>query len=127
MVCSFDLVDIEVEQQLAGLDLVAFCDLGIEAVAVHGYGVNTDVDQKLHAGGACKADGVLGISDRGDLAVERSYNIACGRTDAYAVAQDAACKSLVFNLFTGNDFTVCGSLDFTCGAADDGLGGNLDP
>ena len=126
MVCSFDLVDIEVEEQLAGLDLIAFSDLRIEAVAVHGYGINTDVDQKFHAGGACKADSVLGISDRSDLAVERSYDIACRRLDAYAVAEDAACKGLIFDVLTCNDKAVCGSLDFACFTADDGLGGNLD-
>ena len=48
--CSFDLVNVEVEDELAGLDLVAFSNLRIEAVAVHGNCVDADVDQKFHAG-----------------------------------------------------------------------------
>ena len=126
MVGGLDLVDVKVEKELAGLDLVALFNLGIEAVAVHGHGVDTDVDEELHAGGAGEADGVFGIRDRADLAVEGSHDIARSGLDADAIAQDAAGKGIIRNVLAGDDGAGCGRLDLTCGAADDGVFRDLD-
>ena len=125
MVSGFDLVDIEVEQQLAGLDLIALSNLRIEAVAVHGNCVDADVDQKFHIMVAGNTDRVLCIGRGGDLAVEGCVNNAELRLDAYALAENACREGLVGNVGGRNDVALDGSVDLALFAGDLGERGSF--
>ena len=121
MVGGFDLRAVKFHDLLAGLDLVAFLDEICEAVAVHGHGVNADVDQDFHVAGAGDADGVFGFRNRADGAVIGSVDNALFRINGNALTEDAAGKGLVRDVLLGDDLALGGLDDLAGFALDDGV------
>ena len=84
------------------------------------------MDQDFHARVVRDTDGVLGIRDGSDLAVERRKDHTFRGIDAYAFAQDAGSECVVRNISLRNDRADCGSNDLARVAADDCICRSLD-
>ena len=104
--CSLDRRDIELDEGLALLDLVAVSDEDLEVLAFEFDGVDTDVHQDLSAVSCGHSYSVLGIKYHCDLAVCGSYQLTYGRLDGNAVAEHAACECLILN-FVHEEHLTC--------------------
>ena len=102
---------VKCHDDLAGLDLVANCDLVVEAFAVHGNCIDADVDQNFKTCVIGNTDRMLGICNSHDLAVERSKYNALSGINTYAFAQDAGSECVIRNVSLCYNSTDRGSND----------------
>ena len=102
---------IELEQQLAFLDLVAHLDLGLVALALQLDGIHAHMDQDFQAIVAHDAHGVAGLGNLFDGAVKRSDHFALGRLDGAALAQRLAGENRIVALAEDADLAFQRSAD----------------
>ena len=58
MTSGRDLVSVEADEPLAGVDHISLIDVGRESVTLHLYGIQADVDEKLEVIGKLEANGM---------------------------------------------------------------------
>ena len=90
-----DRLGVELEEQLAFLDLVALRGLGREVLAVQLDRVHADVDEHLDAVFGLHADGVLRLEEHRDLAVERCEDLPFRVLDRRAAAHRARAEDRI--------------------------------
>ena len=108
----FDLIRAEGQQLLTCFDFIAVLDEGLESVAAHTNGINTDMDQHFHSV-SFQGHSMFGIEDHGHGSVERSYNNIFTGLDTDTLSQNTGSKSIVRNLFHGDHFAGNRLKDFT--------------
>ena len=94
-----DVIGVEVDQGVAGLDRVACLDLGGEAAALEADGVEADVHQHFDALRRGDGDGVAGRVQLYDLAVAGRAQALVERVDGDAVANHFLGEYRVGNSF----------------------------
>ena len=97
-----DEVQVELQQAVAFLHLVALLDKGAEALSPEGHGVDAHMDKHLHAVLQLQADGVVGVKDKADGGV-------AGGGDHTLAGDDGGAVAIIFSAKAGRERAVTGA------------------
>lgn len=112
---SLDGFDIELDQQIALLDLVAVLAVNGEVLAVQLNGIQTDVDQDFILVAGDQSHSVTGGEHIIDSGIAGSISLALGGDDADAVAQHILGKCGIGNLCHRHGAAGDGGIQFLYG------------
>ena len=91
-------LQVNLNHQLALLDLVAVVHMHSEGLALQAHGLQADVDENLNAGFGNQADGVAGVEHHINGGIAGGIHLTLGGLDGNAIAQHSFCKGGVGNL-----------------------------